>query len=367
LECFVSKNILIDALQAVPAAAGVGRYTLEAARGVARLRSDVTVLIREGMREQFGEPSDCLVSVDSLRGAWDRILYEQLRLPGLAKEYRLVHFPDSACALRRRAPYLMTVHDLSFYARPGTFTTTQTAWKKLAARMSAKRAEFVICVSEHTAKDVATWLHVPKERIRVVYPGVTVHEGEALAPNVTCPEGPFVLGVGTLEPRKNFVRLIEAVARLRKEGLRLDLVIAGRPGWMYRDILRAPRELGIQDAVTFAGYCTDAQLKWLYQHASLLAYVSLYEGFGFPPLEAMTYDLPVIGADVSSIPEVCGDAAIYVDPDSTEGLARAIRNAHEDGALRDKLIQAGRERTKMFSWQETARRLSAIYDEAMTP
>jgi glycosyltransferase involved in cell wall biosynthesis len=363
----MSGKILFNALQALPTAAGVGRYALEAARGVSRLRDDVTVLLQDGMQRSFDLPADRLLPIRPLRGSLRRILFEQVSLPAVAREFRLVHFPDSACSLRPKAPYLMTVHDLSFFACTGTFTAAQTLWKRGAARLSAKRAERIVCSSRHTAGDVRRWLGVPEKRIRVVYPGVTVHTGDPAPPDVPCPDGPFVLGVGTLEPRKNFVRLFQAVARLRGEGLRLNVVIAGKKGWLCRELLRAPRDLGIEDAVTFAGFCSDRQLKWLYQRACLLAYVSLYEGFGFPPLEAMALGLPVVASNVSSLPEVCGDAALYVDPTSVADIGRAIRKTCDDVALRERLAAAGPARSRMFTWQSTATKLSDLYDEMGRP
>lgn len=358
-------RILIDALQATPEAAGVARYALEAARAMVALRDDVVVVVRDEMKKEFDLPSDRLISVRSLGRSWRRIAFEQLRLPSIAKPFQLVHFPDSACSLLNRSNYLMTVHDLSFFARPGTFTAMQSAWKKMAARVSGRHAHIVVCSSRHTANDVKKWLDVPEERIEVIYPGITTSKEEARPPDTSCPDGNFVLGVGTLEPRKNFVRLFEAVALLRKQGLRMHVVIAGKPGWMYEEILRAPEKLGIRDSVTFVGFCSDSQLKWLYQRAAMLSYVSLYEGFGFPPLEAMSFGLPVIAANVSSIPEVCGEAALLVDPGATEQLAAAIRKLHEDTNLRGKLIESGRERVKMFSWDNTAAKISDIYDKAL--
>lgn len=364
---FAPDGILVNALQAAPTAAGVGRYAFEIARGLGRLRRDVRILARADMAGAFAVEADRVIPLELGRSSWRRILYEQFSLPKLATGAHLVHFPDSACFFRKGIPCLMTVHDLSYFARAGTFTRAQTFWKKNAARISSRRALCVICSSRHTAEDVRTFLSVPEERIRVVYPGVTVHGGDPIPPDVRCPEEPFILGVGTLEPRKNFVRLIEAIARLRREGLPLKLVIAGKRGWLYDKILRAPREFGVQDAVTFAGYCTDAQLKWLYQRAGLLAYVSLYEGFGFPPLEAMAFGLPVVATHVSSIPEVCADAAQYASPDSVVEIAAAIRNVWSDESLRMRLITAGRSRVNAFSWSRAAAEVSAVIDEVARP
>jgi glycosyltransferase involved in cell wall biosynthesis len=166
-----------------------------------------------------------------------------------------------------------------------------------------------------------------------------------------------------LEPRKNLLRLLKAMAILKDAGLRYPLVIAGKRGWMYREVLEHPLTRSLQNEIVFLGYCTDAQLRWLYNHAAALAYVSLYEGFGFPPLEAMTAGLPVVASRVGSIPEVCGNAARYVDPTSSEDIAQGIQEACSDAALRDRLIAAGRARARLFDWRKTALEVSAVYDE----
>jgi len=366
-ESSASDGILVNALQASHNAAGVGRYALEVARGLCRRREDVHVVTRTEMADAFDLSRERLSLANVGESSWRRILFEQFSLPSLAENCRLIHFPDSASILRGGMPCLMTVHDLSFFTCEGTFTWSQTLWKKQAARLSARHALRVICSSRHTATDVASFLRVPEERIRVVYPGVTTHAGEAAPPGVSCPDEPFILAVGTLEPRKNFVRLMRSVARLHRQGPKLPLVIAGKPGWIYQDILRAPRDLGIEDAVTFAGYCSDPQLKWLYQRARMLAYVSLYEGFGFPPLEAMSYGLPVVAANVSSMPEVCEEAAIYAAPESVVEITDAIRRLHSDESLRDHLVARGREQAARFTWARTAEDLSGVFDELEVP
>ena len=171
-------------------------------------------------------------------------------------------------------------------------------------------------------------------------------------------ERPYVLSVGTVQPRKNYVRLIKAFAQLRAS--RLQLVIAGGMGWLYQDILaEAEKHAG---SVRLLGFVDDGDLPALYRNASLLAFPSLYEGFGLPVLEAMACGVPVICSDVSSLPEVAGDAALLVDPLATAGLTEALARVLEDAGLRRQMISNGLAQAARFTWEQAARQLLGSFD-----
>ena len=172
---------------------------------------------------------------------------------------------------------------------------------------------------------------------------------------------PFVLNVGTIEPRKNLTRLIEAYARAprRKE---FDLVIAGGPGWMYDDIYHAPEKFGVSERVRFLGFVPDETLPALYSLCTCFVYPSLYEGFGLPVLEALACGAPVVTSKTSSLPEVAGAAAVLIDPRDTEDLAAALARVLEDGSLRTELAQRGLKQARRFSWEASARQLRAAFE-----
>jgi glycosyltransferase involved in cell wall biosynthesis len=173
---------------------------------------------------------------------------------------------------------------------------------------------------------------------------------------------PFVFSVGTIQPRKNYGRLIEAVALLRQKGYELDLVIAGGHGWLEDPIHQTVHDTQMQDHVHFIGFATEADLPALYSAAVCLAFPSLYEGFGLPVLEAMACGTPVVTSNLSSLPEVAGDAALMVDPYDSEAIAVAIQYVLDDSTLRNQLIEKGYERVGRFSWGESARKLQQIYN-----
>ncbi len=174
----------------------------------------------------------------------------------------------------------------------------------------------------------------------------------------------YVLAVGTLEPRKNLTTLLAAFARLRRNGevdADLRLVLAGARGWLEEPIFATVRSLGLEDAVRFTGFVDDDDLPAVYSGAALFVFPSLHEGFGLPLLEAMACGVPVVTSNVSSMPEVAGDAATLVDPRDGEGLAAAIGRLLRDEALRDRLREAGIARARQFSWEATARRTLDAY------
>jgi glycosyltransferase involved in cell wall biosynthesis len=175
--------------------------------------------------------------------------------------------------------------------------------------------------------------------------------------------GPFILAVGTLQPRKNYVRLIQAFAALPGPGLRL--VIAGGRGWLFDAIFAEVERLGLGGRVVFPGFAADDDLPALYSAASVLAYPSTYEGFGLPILEAFACETPVVTSTASCLPEVAGDAALLAPPTDVDALSAALKRALEDTALRRQLVAAGLARVKQFSWRKSARQLLGHYQRLM--
>jgi len=229
----------------------------------------------------------------------------------------------------------------------------------------------VLADSESTRNDVIELLGASPDRVRVVYPGVDarfrrVQDAQALAgvrQHYHLPER-FVLGVGTLQPRKNLQRLIEAYAQLELSA-DIKLVVFGGTGWMYEGIFQRVEELGLQDAVCFPGYAADEDLPALYTLADLFAFPSLYEGFGLPPLEAMACGTPVVTSNVSSLPEVVGAAALTVDPYDVKALANAMWRLLNEPSLRSTMVQRGLAQAREFTWSRAAEKLLHVYQEVL--
>lgn len=293
-------------------------------------------------------------------------------LPSLARHDRLdvLHGPVNIAPLLTPCATVVTVHDLAYLRLPDRLPTGRRRYFATLTRASVWRASRVLAVSESTKWDIVELLGVPPERIAVTplaadtsFRPVT---GEAL--EVFLAEHgivrPFVLSVGTLEPRKNLPTLLRAFARIAGE-VPHDLVLAGPEGWMTDEIHDTRRRLNLGDRLRFTGYVEAEVLPAWYSAADLFVYPSLYEGFGLPPLEAMACGTPVITSDVSSLPEVVGDAALTVPPTDETALAAAMHRVLGHPALRADLRSRGLERARRFSWERTAALTLAAYRDAV--
>jgi glycosyltransferase involved in cell wall biosynthesis len=269
----------------------------------------------------------------------------------------------------RRGRKVVTVHDLSFLRYPEGAEPGLRQYLSAAVPRSAREADLVLADSENTRRDVVELLGISAERVEVVYPGVdqqftVVQETEALE-EVKRTYGlslPFILTVGTLEPRKNLIALLEAYTVLQeRRGFDHKLVVAGGKGWLYEGIFQRVKELSLTQDVVFLGFVSEEHLPALYSLADVLVFPSIYEGFGLPPLEAMACGTPVVTSDSSSLPEVVGDAGLMVAPDDHQALAEAIVRVIEDAHLRGDLVKRGLARAAEFSWQATGERLLSAY------
>ncbi|MDP9368698.1 MAG: glycosyltransferase family 4 protein [Chloroflexota bacterium] len=301
-----------------------------------------------------------------------RALWEQTVLPVLARRDRLdvLHGPVNIAPLLVPCPTVVTVHDLAYLRLPDRLPAGRRRYFSALTRASARRAARVLAVSESTKRDVVELLEVPEDRVAVTPlaadAGFRPVTGEALDAFLGEQRivRPFVLSVGTLEPRKNLPALLRAFGRIAPE-VPHDLVLAGPEGWMTDEIHETRRRLGLGDRVRFTGYVETAMLPAWYSAADLFVYPSLYEGFGLPPLEAMACGTPVVTSDVSSLPEVVGDAALTVPPTEETALAEAMRRVLEDRVLAADLQARGLERAREFSWRRTAALTVAAYREAV--
>jgi glycosyltransferase involved in cell wall biosynthesis len=272
-------------------------------------------------------------------------------------------YPFWPCPPRRRRdapPAAMFVHDLAFRVRPGEVPWQQRVYMGSLMPAALRRAAAVITPSEATRKDLLQHYRLPglSERVRVVSEGWSLGEVEpAPLPDGLAPG--FLLAVGTIEPRKNYRRLLAAYRLLASRGGAPALVVVGRVGWAYG---RALEELRAEPGVRMLGHVDDATLRALYRAAGALAFPSLYEGFGLPLLEAMAEGLPALVGDAGSLPELAGDAALLVDPHDVEAIAGGLERVLSDSELRGRLASAGRQRAAGYTWEAAARATVEVLD-----
>lgn len=264
---------------------------------------------------------------------------------------------------------LLTVHDLSFVRAPETSTPVLKRYLDRVVPWSVARADHVLADSQATKDDLIALYGTAPDKITVLLSGVEARfrptPNPAIRAKYDLPDR-YIFAIGTVQPRKNYGRLVEALARLGDEFEDVHLVIAGGKGWLDAPIYQAVQETGLSNRVHFIGFADDADIPALYSGAVLTAYPSLYEGFGFPILESMACGTPVLTANVSSMPEVAGDAAVMVNPYEVASIEDGLRRLLTDSTLRDTLKVRGLARASGFTWAKAARELRDIYTQLLS-
>ena len=267
--------------------------------------------------------------------------------------------------LTQKTRKVITIHDLSFEHFPHFFSLRKRFWQRflMAAKKEVKNADSIIAVSESTKQDLIKMYQLAPAKIKVIYSGISEKFKEAKASlsikaKYGLPDN-FVLYFGTLEPRKNLIGLIKAFELLRQKHS-IKLVIAGSKGWLFKDIFQQAKKSKFKDDIIFTGFVEEQDKPDLYNLSSLFIYPSFFEGFGFPPLEAMACGIPTIVSHSSSLPEIVADGAIMIDPYNIDEMAWAMDTALTDKKVREHLKQKGIEQAKKFSWEKCARQTLAM-------
>jgi len=307
---------------------------------------------------------------------WDYIVFKSKKLwtlLGLSKklaEYKnkidVFFSPTHYLPLRSTVPSVISILDVSYLYFPGLFKKKDLYQLKLWGKYSINKADKILTISNSSKNDIIKAYGISEAKVSVVYPGikqvlnVKFMDKKELAKKFGIKEN-YILFVGTLQPRKNIARLIEAFSKLKNNDL--QLVIIGKKGWQYEEILQAPEKFGVKEKVKFLEGIIDEDLPSFYKNAIYFVLPSLYEGFGLPVLESMQYGCPVITSNISSMPEAGGDAALYVDPYSVDDMAEKLDNLIKDNKLREELVKKGYEQVKKFSWEKTAKETLSVLKE----
>ena len=352
--------------------AGVSRYIASLIEHLPAALDPADDLIVVGLpNDESGSPSP----LDRLRQhPVARIAWEQTALPLLARRGRwdLTHSPVNVAPLLTSGRSVVTVHDLAFIVAPETMPTGRRRYLTALTAHSVRHAARVIAVSASTGRDLTTHFGVDPDRITVTPLAAEQRFRPSALPDLdrfrerVGQSDPYILSVGTREPRKNIALLVRAFAILAGE-LPHDLVLVGPEGWMGSELDRALAELpaAVRDRVRLAGFVDDADLPLWYGAAEVFAYPARYEGFGLPVLEAMACGVPVVTSNVSSLPEVAGNAGLLIDPASVDDLAAAIRSVIDDPELSNDLRDRGLQRATRYSWAATALRTVDAYHAAL--
>jgi len=270
--------------------------------------------------------------------------------------------------LPKRIKSVLTIHDTVYKRYPETMQYPNLILERMLMGRSIKKSDMVIAVSKSTARDIEHFFPIQSNKIRVIHPSIpdfSSGEVEPISNEISLPNK-YLLFVGTLEPRKNFDLLFSAFKKISHRLKDLHLVFVGDSGWRNKQIFFKIRNHPLRDKIHFLGYIPRKTLKPIYKKSICFVFPSLYEGFGFPVLEAMSCGAPVIASDKSSLPEICGDVALFCDPHNVDDLAGKIIQLVENKKLRNRLRDKGYRRLKKFSWEQTAREINDSFYRVMS-
>lgn len=378
----MSKRIGIDIQCLTRPLTGVGYYTLGLLKGLAALEPPERIVpfyfSRTGDIDLPAEvyarlpPRQKRIPPRLLAAAWKTLRFPPLdRLVGGMDLY---HFPDFVARPVSSHPVVTTVYDLAFRRHPEFVEPANLAFLKKHLDWSLRRSRAIITISEFSRRELLGFYPIQENRVRVVPGGVdesfrrraSPEELSELRYRLNLPER-YLLTVGTWEPRKNLSGLLKAWKILRDSGRTGDrrLVLAGMKGWLCGELEENFRDLGSSRGLIAAGYVRRADLSALYQGAELFVFPSFYEGQGFPPLEAQAAGTAVAAASAGALLENLGESAAFFDPASPEEMAETIGTLLEDGPRREELARRGRENSRRFTWEESARRTLAVYRELL--
>lgn len=346
---------------------GIGRFACETLRRVTQKQEDVNFvfLFDRAIHEDFifSENITPAKLFPPARRTWLFNWWFNYSVAGVLRDLKpdLFFSPDGFLPLRGTTRCLPVIHDLNFEHYPEDLPAHYSKWYRKKFPLFAKRAERVATVSEFSKNDIHKLYGIPLEKIDVVSNAAAdgflplTPERTKLARDKWSKGQPYFLYVGALHPRKNLTRLLQAFAQYKKKhGGHIKMLLTGQPLWKNEGIHNAIAELPDKDDVIFTGRVSEEDIREITGAALALTYVPYFEGFGIPLVEAMACDVPIVSANVTAMPEVAGDAALYCDPFSVESIADALHSIAGSAELRDVLIAKGRIRRENFSWDKSA-------------
>jgi glycosyltransferase involved in cell wall biosynthesis len=360
-------RIGVDARIADYTVGGIARYTVQLLRAMRQVDvGDATLVAARARKPKVDRPEIPTHETITVRTPPHHWL-ERHALPFELRgaNLQMLHSPDFVAP---GGPWrkVITVHDLAFLRMPHLVTDASRRYYG-GVRRAVQEADAIIAVSQATARDLVDLAGAPIEKVRVVYEAAESslrpmrrEDAVAAVRERHGVDGPYILFVGTIEPRKNLTRLLQAFSLLRRE-FPSRLVVAGGRGWLSEDVFSTANRLSLADGVVFLGDVAPSDLRALYCASEVLAMPSLYEGFGLPVLEAMACGTPVVASDAGSLSEVVGDAGVLVQPDDPNDIAHGLGWVLGNTAFRDAIIRRGLARAAAFSWERAARETLDIY------
>jgi len=369
----------INAMQVRAAKSGVGQYIHALFDSATRLAPDDQFLIYCNSANEQNytyDSKNAATKVWGLSGAPRpiRLSNEYLRFGNEVKRVGadVLHGASNFLPMRKVCPYVVSIHDLSYYVHPERCPPVRRQYWYAMTSHSVKMADRIITISENSRRDIIRYFPESESRIRITplaahkrFRRIELSRQQSLLTQYEhrLKHRPYVLYIGTLEPGKNVARIMQAFDMVAEKNPDHILVLAGDKGWLYESVFDTIEKAACRDRIVYLGHVGDMEAVHLFNFADAFVFPSLYEGFGLPPLEAMQCGCPVITSNRSSIPEVVGDAAIMVNPESVEEISVAMQGLLESRGAREEYSQAGLERARLFSWDKCAAETLSVYRE----
>ena len=369
-------KIAIDATIIRKENTGTGFYIINLINGLAKIKdgNDYYIFMNNKLSKEFFnfENNNFHIINKNFKNRIFRVIWQFFLFPFELKKLkvRVLHSPNYITPLFKLGfKVIVTIHDLTFYLFSEKFTVTKRLLFKYMLPLFIKISDKIIAVSNNTKKDILKFFKISERKVIVTfesYPEYYTYNNDSNDQNILTKYGigsKYLLFVGMIEPRKNILSILKSFKEIDSD-LELDLVIAGKKGWYYKEIelyLEKLLRIGIKNKIIFTGYVSEPELKYLYQNAFIFIYPSIYEGFGLPPLQAMACKVPVITSNLSSLPEVVGNAAIMVNPYDINKISEAIRTLYNDFDKRSELVNKGVIQAKKFSLENFAKNTIDVY------
>ncbi len=366
-------KVLIDFSQIPCQKVGVGVYACETFKRILTVNSkdDFYILLQDDDEEilkTFPKAHKILVPSNFFRIFIFRFLLEQIYIPYLCLKYKvkIIHslhysFPLLCFWVKR----VVTIHDLTFFIYPEMHTFIKRYFFRVFIILACRVTDAIICVSNSTKKDLFKYVSVVKAKVYVVPLAASILKVNNLDISFVKEKfsirKDYILFIGTLEPRKNVCNLLKSFGTTNHLLQNYQLVLVGKKGWYYQSIFDIIHQLGLDKSVIITGFVTEKEKYCLLSAASVFVYPSIYEGFGLPVLEAMSYGIPTVTSNVSSLPEVAGDAALLVNPNEIEELSHAIDHILTNSSLQTEMRLRSIKQANKYSWEKTAKLTMEVY------
>jgi glycosyltransferase involved in cell wall biosynthesis len=378
------SKILIDGLMLLSPFTGIAKYTYENSKRMQLDNSDIyyyygyfsSKLIEptssNTQKIPFIKKLKAMIVKNELIKKFVRTIILKYLTHFYKKEFDIFWEPNHLSNAKIKAKYrVTTVHDLSFHLHPDWHPKERVEYFEKYFWDEIVKSDRIITGSHYSKQELLEYIDFDADKVDVIYHGVDLNNFKSYSKEILqnskkqfCLPEKFILSVGSIEPRKNLLSLLSAYKNLsKKQKEEYKLVLVGFKGWRNDDVMTILNEE--ENNIIYLGYLSDLELAYVYNLASLFCYPSFYEGFGLPPLEAMACGTPVITSNITSIPEVCEDAAIYVDPYSVQDIKEKMALLLQDTALQKKMIEKGLQRVKQFTWDKSAHRHLEVFNEIL--